>query len=197
MTDKPPWSDPNLPQLAQDLTGSPIIAGVRGATPGIGFGTANVAPFISGGFAGIHNGWISDFRGGVGRSLIGELSDQGFSELLVMNDSLTLFQVTVDYQRQHPESSLVECVTEVIRRVAKTVVAAGQTATLNLLVGTKTEIVAVRTSVDQKLNSLYVLESNGVFIASEPLNPADPWQPVPDHTIVRRSEEHTSELQSH
>lgn len=185
VTDKPPWSDPNLPTLAPAITGTPIIAGVRGATPGIGFGSANVAPFISGDLAGIHNGWIRNFHAGVGRSLTGELSEEGFGELSVMNDSLTLFQMTADFRREHPESPLVECVSEVVRRVAKTLVAAGQGATLNLVVGTSTEIVAVRTSVDEKLNSLYILESDGVWVASEPLDPADPWQPVADHTIVR------------
>lgn len=185
VTDKPPWSDPNLATLANALTGTPIIAGVRGATPGIGFGSANVAPFTDGGLAGIHNGWIGGFSHGVGRSLVSELSDKGFEALTVLNDSLTVFQMTADLQREHPGSSLVEDVTEVVRRVAKTVIAAGRSATLNLLFGTSTEIVAVRTSVDEQLNSLYVLESDGVWIASEPLDPSDAWRPVADHTIVR------------
>jgi len=183
VTEKPPWSDPNLPVLAPTILGSPMLAAVRGATPGVGFGSDNVAPFVSDRWVGVHNGWIGRFRTGVGRSLIAGLSDKRFSELSTINDSLVLFLMTVD--RLASGLSVSEAVIEVVEAAAKIVLAADQSATLNLVVASSDEIVAARTSVNQGVNSLYTLEDDGFWIASEPLDPDQPWQPVPEDSLVR------------
>ncbi|HEX9888931.1 MAG TPA: hypothetical protein VGA69_05605, partial [Nitriliruptorales bacterium] len=67
VTASPPWSDPNLASLAPRLTGRVQLAAVRGATPDIPFGPANVAPFAHDGVAFVHNGWVGEFRRGTGR----------------------------------------------------------------------------------------------------------------------------------
>ena len=185
VTERSPWSDPNLPTLAPALVGSPVLAAVRGATPGIGFGVENVPPFVSEGLAAVHNGWIGGFHSGVGRTLVAGLSDQRFTELGTLSDSLVLFLMTVDRVIADPSLSLSEAVAGVIGTVAKVVVAVSETATLNLVVASADEIVAARTSVDEGVNSLYTLESDGLWIASEPLDPTQPWQPVPEHSLVR------------
>ena len=46
ITEKPPWSDPNLPTLAPTFRGSPVVVAVRSATPGLSHGTDHVAPSI-------------------------------------------------------------------------------------------------------------------------------------------------------
>ena len=183
VTGQPAWSDPNLGVLAPTTFGSPMLAAVRGATPGIGFGPDNIAPFVSDRWAGVHNGWIGGFRSGVGRSLIAGLSDERFGELSAINDSLVLFLMTVD--RLATGMSVSEAIVEVVDSVAKVVLAAGQSATLNLVVASSNEIVAARTSVNEGINSLYTLERDGFWIASEPLDPDQPWQPVPEHSLVR------------
>ena len=102
VTDKSPWADPNLSDLAPVLSGTPLLAAVRSATPGISHGSQNVAPFVSGDLAAVHNGWIGGFRDGVGRSLLSTLSDTRFSEISSMNDSQALFQLVCQQIDDNP-----------------------------------------------------------------------------------------------
>ncbi|MEE8331029.1 MAG: ergothioneine biosynthesis protein EgtC [Acidimicrobiia bacterium] len=185
VTTKPPWSDPNLPDLAPALQGRTVLAAVRSATPGIPFGPSNVAPFVAGGLAGVHNGWIGGFRHGVGRELLSSLSDERFGQLAAMNDSLALFLLVAQQFDDEPGKSLGDAVTTVIQNAAKAVVAADRAATLNLVVASRSEIVAVRTSAGTDANSLYWLATDtGSLVASEPLDPDDEWTAVPKHSLV-------------
>jgi len=180
-----PWSDPNLALLAPTLSGNPMLAAVRNATPGIGHGIEHVQPLATGRLAVVHNGWIGGFREGVGRTLIAGLSDDRFAELDVFNDSLVIALMVADRVAAAPGTTLMEAVTEAIATVAKAVSAVGSSATLNLAVASRDEIVATRTSVGYGLNSLYVAEDDGFWLASEPLDDARKWRPVPDHSTVR------------
>ncbi len=185
ITDKSPWSDPNLTDLASVLTGTPVLAAVRSATPGIPHGPQNVAPFVSGELAAVHNGWIGGFRESVGRSLLDTLSNARFGEVTSMNDSLALFHLVGQQIDNDPGLEIHDAVAEVIRRVAKTVIAADHAAALNLVVASETRIVAARTSAGTGVNSLYVLDSeDGNWVASEPLDASDPWEQVPEHSLV-------------
>lgn len=181
-TDKPTWGDENLMGLARRLSGNPILAAVRGATPGIGHGSAHVAPFTSGFLAGVHNGWVGDFRGPTGRDLVSELSDDGFSRLSVMNDSRVIFLMVVD--RVEAGMSPTDALADVVQTVAKITTSRGKTSTLNLVIASADEVAAAKTSVNESVNSLYTLDKDGFWLASEPLDDADPWQPVADHTLV-------------
>lgn len=185
VTEKPPWADPNLPGLAPTFRGSPVIAAVRSATPGLPFGPDNVSPFTLDDLAGVHNGWIGGFRHGVGRTLLGRLSDEKFARLSVMNDSLALFLLVGQYRDQDMNDELSSAVTAVIGDIAKTVVAAGEAATLNLVVGSGSEIVAARTSVSTEVNSLYYRSGpSGSWLASEPLDDTAEWLPMPEHSVA-------------
>jgi glutamine amidotransferase len=185
VTTQPPWADPNLPGLAPALTGTPVLGAVRSATPGLGFGPANVSPFVSSGLAGVHNGRIGGFRGGVGRALLSRLSDDRFGQLAALNDSLALFLLVTGQLDDEPGRSLPDAVTSVVQSVAKEVMAAGLTATLNLTMASATEIVAVRTSAGTEVNSLYMLAGDeGSWIASEPLDPDVDWSPIPEHSLA-------------
>lgn len=184
VTTHTPWADPNLPGLAPSLLGSPVLAAVRSATPDLPFGTDNVSPFVVGRLAISHNGWIGDFRKGVGRTLLGRLSDVRFSQLSAMNDSLALSLLVAQQLDNAPDQDLSDAVVSVITDVAKVVYAARKEATLNLVVASADSIVAVRTSVNFAINSLYTRRTTaGSWLASEPLND-DIWEPVPDHSLV-------------
>lgn len=185
VTDKSPWADPNLSDLAPVLSGTPLLAAVRSATPGIPHGPQNVAPFVSGDLAAVHNGWIGGFRDGVGRSLLNTLSDARFSEISSMNDSQALFQLVCQQIDDNPGIEIRDAVSETFRLVAKTAIAADLAAALNLVVASESEIVATKTSAGTEINSLYTLRTEGGnWVASEPLDDADPWEPVPEHSLV-------------
>lgn len=185
VTAGPPWSDPNLPNLARHLVGAPVLAAVRSATPGMPYGPDNVAPFVDGDLAGCHNGWIGGFKGGLGRRLSLALSDERFGRLAAVNDSLVLFSLVAQLYEDRPGSDLADSVAETIEDVAKEVVAAGERAPLNLVVASQGQVVATRTSVDFGVNSLYVREDGqGVWLASEPLDNVGEWSPVPEGSLA-------------
>ncbi len=183
---QPPWSDPNLPGLAPALSGATVLGAVRSATPGLPFGPANVAPFLTDDIAGVHNGWIGGFRQGVGRRLLETLDDDRFGQLAAMNDSLALVLLVAQHRSENLYASLRDAVVTTIQRVAKVVAAADQAATLNLAIAAANEIVIARTSVGAGINSLYTLATaSGSWVASEALDPQAGWQRVPDHSLVR------------
>jgi glutamine amidotransferase len=185
VTDKSPWADPNLSDLAPVLSGTPLLAAVRSATPGIPHGPQNVAPFVSGGLAAVHNGWIGGFRKEVGRFLLDKLSEDRFSEIDSMNDSLVLFHLVNQQIDDEPGIEISDAMAEVFRFVAKTVIAEDRAAALNLVVASDSKIVAARTSAGTEINSLYTLKTGGGnWVASEPLDDTDPWESVPDHSLV-------------
>ena len=185
VTTSSPWADPNLPGLAPALGGRTVLAAVRSATPGMPYGSDNVAPFVADGLAGVHNGRIGGFRTGVGRNLLVGLDDARFGQLSAMNDSLMLFLLVVQHLTDEPDSTLAGAVTAVIEQTAKAVTAAGETATLNLMVASASAIVAARTSVGSDINSLYIRSTAaGSWIASEPLDTDAGWAPVRNHSLV-------------
>ena len=182
---QPPWADPNLPGLAPALSGTPVLAAVRSATPGLPFGPDNVSPFVIEGLAGVHNGRVGGFGGGVGRALLSRLSDERFGRLAAMNDSLALFLLVAQQLDDEPGWLLADALTRVIQDTVKAVTAAGETASLNLVIASADEIVASRTSASTEINSLYIRRTNqGSWVASEPLDSDKEWTRVPDHSIT-------------
>ena len=125
VTTSPPWSDINLPNLAANLHGVTVLAAVRSATPGMPYGPANVAPFVDGDLAGVHNGWISGFRSGLARRLSLPLGEERFGHMGAVNDSLVFFSLVAQVLDDQPAFGLAEAVAETVQSVAKEVVAAG------------------------------------------------------------------------
>ncbi len=185
ITTSPPWADPNLPDLAPALTGTTVLAAVRSATPGLPYGPGNVAPFVVNGLAGVHNGRVGGFLHGVGRVLLGKLSDERFGRLSAMNDSLALVLLVAQHLEDEPEATLSDAVTTAIALAAEAVVAASETATLNLVIAAADEIVAARTSARDDINSLYTRATvEGCWLASEPLDDDAAWTSVPEHSVA-------------
>ncbi len=185
VTTAPPWADPNLPGLAPALRGRTVLAAVRSATPGLPYGPDNVAPFVTDRMAGAHNGRISGFRQGLARTLLGGLDDDRFGQVTSMNDSLALFLMVAQYMDDEPGTSLSDAVTSVVQQTSKAVIAAGEIATLNLVIATSDEIVATRTSAGDAINSLYTRTTDeGNWLASEPLDGDAGWTSLPEHSLV-------------
>lgn len=188
-TTRPPWADANLAALAPRLTGHTIVGAVRGGTPGVGYGDDHVGPFVLGGLAVAHNGWIGGFRERAAARLLRRLPDDLLAQLPVVNDSRLIAALVVAHHRAG--ASLTGAVRLTLAEVAEVVRELGEAATLNLAVADGTQVVASRASVDLPGNSLYVADhlpswSGAVVIASEPLDgPGDPsWTAVPDGCLV-------------
>ncbi len=177
VTERPPWSDPNLPSLSRRLEATTAIASVRSATPGIPFGPGNVQPFVLDGIAGVHNGRIGGFRSGVGRDLIDLLPDELFAEMDGLNDSKVLFLHVVSLRRQG--AGLVDAVAGAVALAREAAGKRGETATLNVAVATLDRVVAVRSSHATAHNSLFVGSGTGGHrLASEPLDDLPTWTEV-------------------
>jgi predicted glutamine amidotransferase len=102
-----------------------------------------------------------------------------------MNDSLALFLLVAQQLDDEPGWLLADALTRVIQDTVKAVTAAGETASLNLVIASADEIVASRTSANTEINSLYIQRTNqGSWVASEPLDSDETWTRVPDHTIT-------------
>jgi glutamine amidotransferase len=183
VTTATPWADANLPALAPRLDGHTLLAAVRGATPGIGFGTDLVAPFVRNGLAFTHNGWIGGFRDHVASTLLRALPDDLLGADAAVSDSTVVFHTVLARHRRHGD--LVRAVADALGDVAAACRSAGQRATLNVVVTDGAEAVATRSSCGLAGNSLYVRArpSGRVDIASEPLDDHG-WDPVPDDSLL-------------
>lgn len=181
VTESTPWADPNLPDLARRLTGHTVLAAVRGATPGIGFGTGLVAPFVHDVLAFTHNGWIGGFREQVAPALLRAVPDDLLANSAALSDSTVVFHLVVAHHRRHGD--LVRAVDDALHEVATACRAAGQPATLNVVISDGTQAVATRTSCGLPGNSLHLHAGDRIAIASEPLDD-DGWEPVPDDTLL-------------
>lgn len=181
VTASTPWADPNLPDLARRLAGRTLLAAVRGATPGIGFGTGLVAPFLHGALAFTHNGWIGGFRDQVAPTLVRALPDDLLASRAALSDSTVVLHLVVAHHRRHGD--LVRAVGDALQEVAAACRAAGQPATLNMIVADGTQAVATRASCGLPGNSLHLRTGDRVALASEPLDD-DGWRPVPDDTLL-------------
>jgi glutamine amidotransferase len=189
VTDRPPWSDPNLPLLAPRLEAELQVVAVRSATPGLPLGTASVAPFLIDDLAGAHNGAIASFRDGCGRALLERLPDDLHAMVEVASDSLVLVATVARRLRERPDGGLAGAVTATIAEVTEVCQRHQASATLNLVVADGRQIVASRSAVGTTANSLYVLAGGArwpqaTIVASEPLDDDAGWAEVADGSLV-------------
>jgi glutamine amidotransferase len=189
VTERPPWSDPNLEALAPRLLGRLQLAAVRSATPGMAYGPAQVAPFVHGGLAAVHNGFLGGYRGPVGRAIVGRLPDDLYAAMDVVSDSLAVLLTVAARLRKAGEPGLPAAVAGAVGEVTTACAAAGQPAAVNLVVADGTRLVAVRAARGVASSSLHVLTGGGrwpggVVVASEPLDDDPGWWAVPDDRLV-------------
>ncbi len=182
VTGATPWADPNLHTLAARLEGRMILGAVRSATPGVGFGTDHVAPFVFGTLAGAHNGWFQGLAGPVGRALLADLDDRYLSHLRVWNDSRLLFLTVA--AAVDDGLDLAKAVHRTVTRIAELCDTHGLATSLTVVVGDGRRLVATRAALGDPINSLYTLVTDdAAWVVSEPLDDRA-WERVPAGSIL-------------
>lgn len=172
----PMWADENFPELARALGSGCVLANVRSATPGVGFGVANTQPFVRGRWSFTHNGYLEGFRAGVMRPLRASLGDAGYGAMRGTSDSEHLFALFIDAldAGATPADALV-AVRERCRELL------GDRAALLSLAATDGDtLVALRSAIHADAPTLYQRQAQGAhWLASEPPDEAPEWRPVP------------------
>lgn len=153
---RPLWGDASFASVAPVLSSGAVLAAVRSATPGMPMDESAAAPFSDGRWLLSHNGRL--------RSSVLPARHDAES---VCDSALLAAHVFA----QGPER-----VVETIREVAS----ADPAASLNVLLTDGTRVIAV--SWGDPLS--YLVEPDGVVVASEPYDDDERWVDVPDHHLV-------------
>jgi glutamine amidotransferase len=153
---RPLWSDASFASVAPVLRSRSVLAAVRSATPGMPLDESATAPFTDG-------RWLLSHNGRVDRGALPPRSD---SESVC--DSAVLAAQVFD----RGVDNIVDTVTEVAHR--------DPVAILNLLLtdGTRTVGVTWGDSLS------YLVEPDGVAVASEPWDDDPRWIDVPDRHLL-------------
>jgi glutamine amidotransferase len=176
-TAAPMWTDRSFHSVADVVQAGSIVAAVRSATPPSPIvGTGN-APFSSGPWLFSLNGFVTDFRAGVGEELRREVSVARAAGIEGSADTEVLFALVLDQldAGAPPADALATVTASVLSRTG---------GKLNLLLGDGSTITATAHG-----NSLFTLlgeglATGGALVASEPLDDHPAWERVPDGSIV-------------
>ncbi len=187
VSERPPWSEPNLPRLAPRLTGSLQLAVVRSQTEGIPAGVASAHPFAYERWAGAHNGYIEGFDR-VKWRLADSLDETVRLRLEVFSDSLLLFLMVMTELRKDSDADVASAMVAVAQQVMT--VCGERSVSLNLVIASGAEVVALRAARGVEPNSLYHLENGdrwpgACLLASEPLDDDSAWTMVAADHLVR------------
>lgn len=190
VSERPPWSDPNLPALSRRLRAGTLLATVRSATPGIPVGPGSVLPFVRADLAGSHNGYVGRFAESLAPPLLQALPEDLRGAVDTLSDSALLFLLAFAHRRADPDRSLGTALEATADEVVRIAAGAGAEVSLNLVLATLDEVVAIRCARGVPSNSLHVLEASdrwedGVLLCSEPLDDSAGWRDVPDEHLVR------------
>ena len=192
-SDAPIWADPNLGWLGARLRARALLAAVRSATPGIGYGVHNVQPFARGPLAFVHNGFVTGFRQGPQRALRESLGVKAYESIEGSSDSEVIFALVLD-ALDRGAGSLAAALREglaVLRRVCDE---QRCTAVATVLVSDGAQIAGARWAHGVSPASLYVsawppapdARAAGWCMASEPVDGAG-WTAVPAaHLAIAR-----------
>ncbi len=153
---RPLWSDASFASVAPELRSGCILAAVRSATPGMPIDESAAAPFTDG-------TWLLSHNGRVDRSVL-----PPYAEAESVCDSAVL----AAHVFAHGVDRLADVVTEVSRLDPR--------ARLSLLLTDGERILA--TTWGDPLS--YLVETDGVVVASEPYDDDPRWVDVPDHRLV-------------
>ncbi|NIR59052.1 MAG: hypothetical protein GWO02_05790, partial [Gammaproteobacteria bacterium] len=185
----PPWSDPNLPSLAPRWRARTLVATVRSATIGVPTAPGTVLPFEQDGIVGTHNGFLRKFRESTAARCLAKLPDDLVGQFEAMSDSLAVFLLAVAARREDPDLPLAGALVGAVSTAARACAEVDAAASLNVVLATADEIVAIRFARGTEPNSLYVQDGTegggGVLLASEPLDEEPGWEPVAADSIVQ------------
>ncbi len=165
----PIWDDSAFATTSLRITSGVVIAAARLASPGAMLVEAGNAPFVSGPWSFSLNGAVARYRDGIEEELRAQVTPGRLAEIRSDADSEVLFALVLDRidAGDTPAAALASVIDQVTART---------TGRLNLLLSDGHRIVAVRYG-----NSLF---ARGTTVVSEPLDDADDWSEVPDHSLV-------------
>ena len=176
---EPIWADTDLGRFAEAVQSRAIVAAVRNGTPGIPGGVASTQPVAAAGLLASHNGYIANFHRHA-RRLRDGLSGDMYAALTGESDSETLLLLAIDHVRR--EGDLMAGLESVIERVFRT--APGSAVCVVMTDGR--QLVVARMADDQPCDSLYLRRyTDGVAVASEPLDTDGAWSALPESAITR------------
>lgn len=153
---RPLWGDPSFASVAPVLRSGAVVAAVRSATVGMPMDESAAAPFTDG-------TWLISHNGRVDRSV---LPRDAAAESVC--DSALLAAHVLDRG--------VNRLVETVRAVAAT----DPDASLNLLLGDGHRVLALSWGDPMS----YLVEPDGVVVASEPYDDDPRWVDVPDHHLL-------------
>ncbi|MCA9529192.1 MAG: ergothioneine biosynthesis protein EgtC [Myxococcales bacterium] len=189
----PMWNDENVPSIAPHIASGRVLAALRSATPGVGFGLMNTPPFVNGRYAFAHNGLLEGFADGVGRRLREGLGERAYRAILGSSDSEHLFACVLDalFDGQPLDAALRRMVARVhaVRAEVGAGLARPPDALLTCMLTDGHAVVALRHAIGARpAPTLSVLRApwgeGGALLASEPTTSDPRWEPVAPGTIV-------------
>ena len=179
----PMWRDNNLHTLTPHVSTRHCIAATRVATGETELSLTSVQPFVHERLSFAHNGELSCFERAFLKPIRERLSDSSQGLPRAVTDSAHLFALWVDLMSS--AKSVIAAAEQLIDGVHDLCELVGHGAKLNLLLSDGHDAVAVRyATAGEKPPSLYWRAlSDGIVVASEPLDPAEPgWQSVNPNT---------------
>src|SRR4051794_9387175 len=157
---RPLWSDTSFASVAPVLTSGCVLAAVGSATPGMPTDESASAPFTDG-------RWLLSHNGRVDRAVL-----PSYAEAESVCDSAVLAAHVFAQMTTPGVDHLAKIVTEVGRL--------DPSARLSLLLTDRTRVLA--TTWGDPLS--YLVEPDGVVVASEPYDDDPRWVDVPDHHLL-------------
>ncbi|HYO17108.1 MAG TPA: ergothioneine biosynthesis protein EgtC [Dermatophilaceae bacterium] len=171
--DRPVWSDASLPDLAASISSGAIVAAVRSATAGMPVTETACAPFVEASWMFSHNGVIDGWPATVA-PLADALPPAHLMTMEAPTDSAFLWVLVRQQLREGRSAATALTV------VVDQVLALAPGSRLNLLLHEGLHIAATTVG-----HSLWVRAGeDSVTVSSEPLDPAQRWQPVPDLSLL-------------
>ncbi len=187
----PIWSDRNLPGLSRHIASDCILANVRGATPGFGLDQSNCQPFAYERLLFMHNGFIENFRGNLGRKIRDSLGDEYYRLIQGTTDSEHIFALVLNFLhgREYTQQTLVAALQGTVAQLLEWTYGRQMHMALNIVLSDGECVVALRFANSSPAPSLYYLPNSpafpdGVVIASEKLSAHPEWRAVPEGHLV-------------
>ena len=171
--ERPMWTDPDLPAIANATHASSFVAAVRSATIGMPVTESAAAPFLDGRWLfslnGVVKGWPDSML-----PLASRLPTRDLLTLEAPTDAALLWALV--RHRLRDGAPLADAVRETVAEVAR----AAPGSRLNVLISDGDELVAATFGHALSLRT----DGDAVLISSEPLDDDPSWRAVPECHLV-------------
>lgn len=174
------WADQRFKDIAPLIRSDAVVAAVRNASVGAPVEETGSSPFSAGPYLFTHNGYVAEFRDGLGVQLRRGLTERRDAGILGAADSEVVFAMMLD--RLDKGAAMADAVSEVTAELLELT-----TGCFNFLLTDGTTMIATREG-----NSLFALGGDppgavgdrSILIASEPSGDDPAWTEVPDHSLL-------------